>query len=141
MNKHYAHLTAALVGTLAAAGGTLAVSPAQASTAATSTVSATASDNMPASGQTFRLSGNVRSSGQGTPATIRVKTLRNGAWVRLTGATMHTDSSGHYSIRVILDAKGKRQLRVVANPDSSSIRNSRRTLAISVGMPGNETCD
>jgi hypothetical protein len=141
MNKRHAHLATALIGTLAAAGATLAASPAQASTQAASKVTATATDNMPASGQTFRVSGAVQSKGHGTPATITVKTLRGGSWVRLTGASMHTDSTGHYTIRLVLDAKGKRQLRVVAVPDSRAIGTARRTFTVSVGMPGNATCN
>jgi hypothetical protein len=96
---------------------------------------------MPASGQTFRVRGAVESQGQGIPATIVVKTLRNGAWVPLAGASMHTDRSGRYTIRLILDAKGARQLRVVADPEAQAIRTSRRTLSVTVGMPGNGTCD
>jgi hypothetical protein len=96
---------------------------------------------MPASGQLFRVRGLVSADGHGAPATIAVKTLRDGTWVRLTGAAMHTDSSGHYSIRVVLDSKGHRRLRVVADPDAAGIRNSRTAFAVSVGMPGNATCD
>jgi hypothetical protein len=141
MNKHHVRLATALIGTFAAAGATLAASPAQASTPTASHVTAKASDNMPASGQTFRVSGTVSSNGHGTPSTIRVKTLRGGAWVQLTGASMHTDSTGHYTIRVVLDAKGKRQLRVVADPDSQAIGAARKTFSVSVGMPGSATCD
>jgi hypothetical protein len=141
MNKQHAHLATALIGTLAAAGATLAMSPAEASTPAASKVTAAATDNMPASGQTFRVSGTVSSSGHRTPATIRVQTLRGGSWIQLTGASMHTDSAGHYTIRLVLAAKGKRQLRVVADPDARAIRTSRTTLSVSVGMPGSSTCD
>ena len=142
MNKHHAQLAATMIGTLAAAGATLAAAtPAQASAPNPSKVTASASDRMPASGQMFHVSGVVSTHGHGAPATITVKTLRNGTWVPLTGASMHTDSAGHYSIRVVLDSKGHRQLRVVANPDAAGIRNSRTTFAISVGMPGNATCD
>jgi hypothetical protein len=142
MNKHHAHLATALIGTFAAAGATLAASPAaRASTPMASHVTAKASDNMPASGQTFRVSGSVQSSGRGVPATIRVKTRRGGAWIQLTGASMHTDSTGHYTIRVVLDTKGKRQLRVVADPDAQAVGTSRKTFSVSVGMPGSSTCD
>jgi hypothetical protein len=62
-----------------------------------------------------------------------VKTLRAGAWVPLTGAKVHTDSTGHYTMRIILDAKGARQLRVVADPDAPGVGNSHKGLNITVG--------
>jgi hypothetical protein len=109
------------------------MAPAQAKAPAASTVTATASDVTPVSGQTIQVSGAVSAKGVGTPSTIAVKTLRDGRWVQLTGATMHTDSTGHYTIRVILGAKGERRLRVVADPDASGLSNSRSTFAVTVG--------
>ena len=67
MNKHYAHLAAAVIGTLAVAGTTLAASPANAAGSTGSKVTAAASDRMPASGQMFRVSGTVSTGGHGTP--------------------------------------------------------------------------
>jgi hypothetical protein len=141
MNSNRIRTSAAVIVAIAATGAGLAASPADASTAAPSKVTAKATDNMPASGQTFRVRGAVESQGQGTPATIVVKTLRNGTWVPLAGASMHTDRSGRYTIRLVLETKGERQLRVVADPDAGAIRTSRTTFSVSVGMPGNSTCD
>jgi hypothetical protein len=132
MNKTQIRMSAAVLGTLAVAGAGLATAPAQAQAPAGSTVTASASDTTPSSGQTFQVSGIVSAKGAGTPSTITVKTLRSGSWVPLTGATMHTDSAGHYTIRVILDAKGERQLRVVADPDGSAYGMSRTTFSVTV---------
>jgi hypothetical protein len=132
-NKNHVRIASAVVGTIAAAGVGLALAPAEAQApAAKSHVTATPTDTTPASGQTFRVSGAVTSKGEGLPSTITVKALKSEVWVPLSGATMHTDSTGHYTIRVILDAKGERPLRIVANPDGSHIRSSRSNFDVTV---------
>jgi hypothetical protein len=92
----------------------LIASSAQAVNTPASTISAKPSDNTPGSGQTFDVSGLFMA--QGMPAdhlVVRVQSLTGGQWVQLTGATMHTTSTGTYQMRVILQAKGVRDLRAV----------------------------
>jgi hypothetical protein len=127
-----ARRTTAVVGTIVAATALVAAPPAQSATLARSRVTVSASDSTPASGQTFRLSGAVWSNGSKVPATIRVKTLRNGQWVQLPGAVMQTNRSNQYRIRIVLQKKGKRQLRVVGDPKPARIATSRKTITVTV---------
>jgi hypothetical protein len=132
--KHTTRRATALVGALAAAASMASVAPAaQAAVLAPSRITVHATDYTPASGQTFRLYGLVTS--EGTPladATVRVKTFRNGEWVRLPGAVLLTHDDGHYRVRVILQMKGERLLRVVANPKGDDISNSRADITVTV---------
>lgn len=123
----------AVVGTIAAAATMTAMSPAQSAVLARSTITVHSTDYTPASGQTFRLFGFVRSEGMPlSDATVRVKTFRNGAWVRLPGATVLTHDDGHYRVRIILQMKGHRLLRVIANPKGDDILNSRKDITVTV---------
>lgn len=122
----------AVVGTIAAAASVVAMSPAQSATLVPSRVTVTATDSTPASGQTFQLFGAVFSQGARVPATIRVKTFRNGQWVQLRGAVMETNRFDRYRIRVVLQMKGERLLRVVADPKPADILNSRKTITVTV---------
>jgi len=90
-----------------------AAGSAEAAPTAASSITVKASDTTPASGQTFTISGLF--TDQGHPAdheTVRVAALKDGSWVRLTGAHMLTDSTGHYQMRLVLQTKGVRDLRV-----------------------------
>jgi hypothetical protein len=128
-----ARRAAAVVGTLAAAGSVLVAAPAPAVTLVPSHITVHATDTTPASGQTFRLYGLVTSKGDPLDnAVVRVKTYRNGAWVGLTGAVVQTNTAGQYRVRVILQMKGTRLLRVVANPAGTTIANSRATITVTV---------
>lgn len=131
MNRTARHATA-LVATLAAAVSLTGVSPAQSETLAPSRVTVTSTDYTPASGETFRLYGAVRSEGERVPATIRVKTYRNGEWVQLDGAVMHTNRYDRYRIRIVLQMKGERLLRVIGNPDGDDIATARKTITVNV---------
>lgn len=123
----------AVVGTIAAAASLAAMSPAQSATLTPSRITVQATDYTPASGQTFRLFGFVRSEGMPLDeATVRVKAFRNGAWVRLPGAAVLTHEDGHYRVRVILQMKGERLLRVVADPKGADIANSRKNITVTV---------
>ena len=108
------------------------MSPAQSETLVPSRVTVTSTDYTPASGETFRLYGAVRSEGERVPATIRVKTYRNGEWVRLPGAVMHTNSYDRYRIRIVLQMKGERLLRVIGDPDDAGIATARKTITVTV---------
>jgi len=130
--KTISRRTTAVVGTMAAAVSVVGIAPAQSADLATSRVTVTATDYTPASGQTFRLFGAVRSEGVKVPATIRVKTFRNGEWVQLRGAVMQTNRFNQYRIRVILQMKGQRMLRVVADPKPVGIRNSHKDITVQV---------
>lgn len=82
--------------------------------AATSSITVASSDYTPASGQTFFVSGVFVD--QGAPADhepVKVQRLFQGTWSTLTGAVVRTTSDGHYRMRVILQTKGVRELRVV----------------------------
>ena len=123
----------AVVGAVAAATCLAAVSaPAQSATLAPSRVTVQTTDSTPASGQTFRLSGAVQSEGVRVPATIRVQTFRKGAWVQLRGAVMETNRFNRYKIRIILQMKGERQLRVIGDPQSEDINTARKTITVTV---------
>jgi hypothetical protein len=122
----------ATAGTLAVAATLVAAAPAQSTTTTSSKVSVSTTDSTPASGQTFRLSGAVRSEGVKVPATIRVKTYSNGHWVQLKGAVMQTNRDNTYRMRIILQMKGERLLRVVADPTPAGISNARTTIHVTV---------
>ena len=132
MNTTFARRAAAVVGTLAAATSLVAVAPAQSMTLTPSRVTATATDTTPASGQTFRIHGAVWSEGEKVPAIIHVKTFRDGHWIQLSGATMRTNRDDLYNIRVILQMKGERQLRVVGDPLPAHIATSHHDLTVVV---------
>jgi hypothetical protein len=127
-----ARRTVATVGALAAAVTLVAATPAQSATLTPSKVSVSTTDSTPASGQTFRLYGAVRSEGHKVAATMLVQTYRNGHWVQLPGAVMQTNRDDTYRIRVVLQMKGKRQLRVVADPTPAGISNARTTISVTV---------
>ena len=110
----------------------MAFAPATADTPAPSHVTVHTTDTTPASGQTFRLYGAVFSEGNRVPAVVRVKTYRNGEWVMLTGAVMHTNRDNAYNLRIILQMKGERHLRVIGNPDDPGIRTARHTITVVV---------
>jgi hypothetical protein len=127
-----ARRTAATVGTAVVATSVLALSPAQAAAPAPSSVTVNTTDATPASGQTFRLFGAVSSGGVRVAATIHVKTLQNGHFVQLPGAVVSTNNENRYRVRIILQRKGPRQLRVVATPKSPDIATSRNTITVTV---------
>jgi len=98
-----------------------------------SRITARASDATPASGQQLVLRGVLRSEGAGvSDATVRVKTYRNGEWVRLRGAVVSTNDEGRYRVRLVLSMKGDRRLRVVGNPKGDDIRTARKDLTVTV---------
>ena len=132
MNNTARHAVAT-IGTLAATASLLAVAPAQSAELAGSRITVRASDYTVSSGEQFRLRGFLTS--EGTPledATVRVKTYRNGEWVRLPGAFDLTNDEGRYGIRIILQMKGQRQLRVIGDPKGDDIRNARRDIVVTV---------
>lgn len=125
--------TAAVIASLAAATTLIGTAPAQSAEVAGSRITARASDTTPASGQQFVLRGVLRSEGAGvSDATVRVKTYRDGEWVRLRGAVVSTDDEGRYRVRVTLSMKGDRTLRVVGNPTGDDIRTARKDLTVTV---------
>lgn len=130
--KSTARRTAAVIGTVAALTSLTALSPAQSATLVPSHVTVHTTDATPAAGQTFRLYGAVWSEGERVAATIRVKTFRDGKWVQLKGAVMDTNRDNRYRIRVILQLKGKQQLRVVGHPTDEDIATSHADIAVTV---------
>lgn len=131
MNRTTRHATA-LIGAAAAATTLALAPPAQATTLTPSHVTVASTDYTPASGQTFRLSGAVWSHSHRVPATIRVKTFRHGHWVQLGGAVMDTNRDNRYNVRVILQMKGERQLRVVGDPKPAGVATSSKTITVNV---------
>ena len=90
------------------------VGPAQASSTPASTITAVADDSTPASGQTFHVTGLFVA--QGVPAdhmVVKMQAMIGDTWVPLTGAKMVTHSDGTYTMRLILQTKGDRELRAV----------------------------
>ncbi|HEX6247258.1 MAG TPA: hypothetical protein VFZ64_05255 [Nocardioidaceae bacterium] len=123
----------AVIGSLATAASLIVLSPpAQSEELAPSHVTVRSTDYTPASGQTFRLYGALWSGGERQAARIRVKTYRNGEWVRLPGAVMDTNRENRYRIRIILQMKGERLLRVIARPKDDSIAVARKTIEVTV---------
>ena len=77
-------------------------------------ITASVTDATPASGETFRVSGRLTREGDAIAGrTVKVQTLRDGAWSNLTGARMTTSATGGYDLRVVLSQTGARTLRVV----------------------------
>lgn len=122
----------ALIGAIAATATMTATAPAGAATLATSRITVHATDTTPASGQLFRLQGAVWSSGETVPATVRVKTFRNGAWVQLQGAVMKTNRDNRYNLGIRLQMKGERLLRVIGDPVDPDISTARTTITVTV---------
>lgn len=114
-STHTARRTTALLAATAAlplAAGLL-VAPAQAA-GHPARITASVTDSTPASGQEFRVSGRLTRDGDPVSGrTVKVQTLRAGAWENLTGAQMSTSGTGSYNLRVILGQTGERTLRVV----------------------------
>lgn len=106
----------ALLATVAALPlGLGAVTPAGAAAGSPAKVTASVTDTTPASGQSFRVSGQLTRDGAGIAGrTVKVQTLRNGSWTDLTGARMSTSSSGTYNLGLVLGQTGDRILRVKA---------------------------
>lgn len=72
------------------------------------------SDPTPASGQTMVLRGRYLLAG--SPAAghkVKVQTYRNGGYDTISGATVLTRSDGRYRVRLVLQARGVRDLRAV----------------------------
>lgn len=95
------------------APGAVLAGSADAATSATSSITVKASDATPASGQTFTVSGLFVDNG--APADhelVKVQSFSGGTWVPITGAQVDTTSTGTYQLRLILQAKGLRDLRV-----------------------------
>ena len=122
----------ALIGAIAATATMTATAPAGAATLAPSRITVHATDTTPASGQLFRLQGQVLSSDESVPATVRVKTFRNGAWVQLQGAVVKTNSDNRYNVGIRLQMKGERLLRVIGDPVDPDIRTARKTITVTV---------
>ncbi|GAB3779739.1 hypothetical protein [Nocardioides ungokensis] len=123
---------AALIGAIAATATMTATAPAEAATLTPSRITVHATDTTPASGQLFRLQGQVLSSDESVPATVRVKAFRNGAWVQLQGAVVKTNSDNRYDVGIRLQMKGERLLRVIGDPVDPDIRTAHKTITVTV---------
>jgi hypothetical protein len=126
-------LPATLALAAAASTAALVAGPADAEAKPRARVSAHASDTTPASGQEFVITGRlVGPHGHGRVGVVKVQTLRDGAFVNLSGARVSTDSDGDYRVRVILSQTGDRTLRIVGNPAGDGLRNAHHRLAVVV---------
>ncbi len=84
------------------------------STSATSSITVKVSDKTPRAGQTFRISGLFTLRGKpANHGTVKAQEMFKDKWVQLKGAIVQTNSTGQYGMRLILSAKGDRDLRVV----------------------------
>jgi hypothetical protein len=126
-------ITAAAVATGALATGLVAAAgTADASGAASPTVTAVASDSTPASGQEFVVTGKFTAEGAPVAGrSVKVQSLRGTTWSQLTGAIVSTRSDGTYRVRVILSARGERTLRVVADAPGD-LPNAKRRFTVTV---------
>ena len=118
---------AAVTVTLAAATAAVTVVPAVAAPASRITVQT--SDATVRSGEEFVLTGRL------TPANgvVRVATRTSSGWEPLSGAVVHTRSDGTYRVRIILQRRGDRVLRVLGDPVRAGARNAVARVAVSVG--------
>lgn len=92
-----------------------AIAPADALAPARAKITASVSDDTPASGESFRVSGRLTRAGDGIGGrTVKIQARRDGAWTDLTGAQMSTSSTGGYNLGVVLSQTGQRTLRVKA---------------------------
>ena len=81
---------------------------------AAASVTAHVSSSTPVSGKTFRVSGEFTENNKpAADQVVKIQAVQDGSWQQLTGAKVRTDSQGGYSLRVILDTAGHRELRVV----------------------------
>ncbi|MGH3471142.1 MAG: hypothetical protein ACRDPG_03725 [Nocardioidaceae bacterium] len=95
-------------------------------------ITAKPTDRTPASGQTFRVNGTFTLSGK--PAShhiVKFQSLRNNKWIPLTGARMLTTSTGTYTMRLILSAKGTQDLRAVG-VSGNAMRNAFKRFTVTV---------
>ena len=110
-----------------------AAGAAEATSAPQAKISANVSDVTPASGKTFTVSGTFTERGKAAPRHIvKIQAEQaNGTWKTLTGARERTTTKGAYRLRVILEAKGRRHLRVVG-VGTGAQPNATRPLTVAV---------
>lgn len=109
----------------------MAATPAQAVSDSDTRITVRVSDETPASGQTFRIRG--RFIEDGSPAInqpVKAQTRRDGQWVPLRGARIHTNDEGRYRMRLVLSQRGKRLLRVVGVADTGANAYQRFTVRV-----------
>ncbi len=126
--------TAGALVALAAAAGLAVPAGAQAA-APTLTPSRTTvhtDDTTPAAGVRFHLFGAVWSQGERVPATVRVKTFRQGHWQQLPGAVQQTNRNNRYRLHIALQMTGERMLKVIGDPRDPDIATSRTTITVTV---------
>lgn len=105
-------LSAFVVSAVLLTGATVA--PALALPRGDSTISVRVSDYTPKSGQVFVVRGRYTHDGSVAAGhTVRLQTYGQGRWANITGARVTTRSDGTYRLRVILSARGVRDLRMV----------------------------
>jgi hypothetical protein len=96
-------------------------------------ITAQVSDKTPAANKPFTVSGRFTEGGKAAGEQV-VKVLAkqaNGTWKTLPGAKDQTSRTGGYNIKVILNAKGTRVLRVVG-VGLSTLPNGYQTFGVSV---------
>src|SRR5262245_45466164 len=103
------------VGALAALTPVVALAgPASAGQCGDEMITANVSDKTPASGQQFIVRGKFVIGAEGAADhVVKIQSKLSGTWEPIKGARMTTDSEGKYRLRLVLSAKGERQLRVV----------------------------
>ena len=134
---HTSRRRTAAVSSLGALATVAALAPAfpasaQATDLTPSRISVHTDDTTPAAGVPFHLYGAVWSQGVRVPATVRVKTFRDGAWRQLPGAVQETNRNNRYRLHVTLQMKGERLLRVVGDPRDPDIATARTTITVTV---------
>ena len=96
-------------------------------------ITAQVSDKTPAAGQAFTVSGKFTIGGKAAgEEVVKVQAKQpNGKWKALPGAKELSSSKGTYNIKVILNAKGQRDLRVVG-VGLSTLPNGYQTFGVNV---------
>lgn len=101
--------------------------PARAATEVRPGISVRASDYTPGAGQVFVLRGRYAPGGTVTAGlAVRLQSYAAGKWSDVRGARVATTHLGRYRMRVILSARGVRDLRVVGVPGDGQRRSFHR---------------
>jgi hypothetical protein len=112
--------------------GLVAAEAAHATAAPQASITIQASDKTPASDQAFTVSGAFTENNKAASNhVVEIQTLRGSTWQALAGAQERTNAQGRYQLKVVLDSKGQRTLRVVGIGTGSQ-RNAHHNLSVTV---------
>ena len=122
------HALAAAVTLGALSPVALTLAPAHACACPDEGIAVLAPKRVVSSGEQFRVKGVWIQSGKAAAGrTVKVQTRRDGRWRTLKGAVVTARANGEFGVRLVLQQKGVRALRVVGvNPDGPNVRDRFR---------------